>query len=277
MDNKATISDPATSRDMTRAVKLNRLLLLVILGLQSVILYQLFWKDVRPPAAGSPVPPELTRVTPPELSSREATPAANPLAGVRSDDPPPLRRPGAASFVSSHAPDNIDRIRGDMRDYLLDVLRNAPSMQTTENPEDYTRRREFLNARMDRMFELALGNLRALESDVRFDEGWSSLHCSPTMDMRDQDDRYVVQYCLPGLVDADINVMLEGRLLTISSSSSQPGHPDGRSVRFERRLWLPGPVAPADDAQAFLTNGVLTVLVPKSDLTPATVAAARLM
>jgi len=103
-----------------------------------------------------------------------------------------------------------------------------------------------------------------MENSLAFDAGWNSLLASPTMDMREQGDHYVLDFSLPGMDASEIQVALEGRLLTVYTRVDEHA-PNRSSVsRFERRILLPGPVEGAEAAQAVVTNGVLKIIIPKA-------------
>ena len=118
---------------------------------------------------------------------------------------------------------------------------------------------------MGRFFAQAMGEFERMERFINFDDGWPLLAPSPTMDMRQMADAYVVDFSLPGLDPSKINVSLEGRLLTVSGvtaartrqSSVQGGQ------RFEQAVLLPGAVEADGEARAVMTNGVLRVIVPR--------------
>ncbi|MGI6098724.1 MAG: Hsp20/alpha crystallin family protein [Kiritimatiellia bacterium] len=96
---------------------------------------------------------------------------------------------------------------------------------------------------------------------------------SPRMDLTESDDAYVVRLDMPGLDKSDINVKVEGLLLTISGSSESGSESqdaagktlrrERRSGQFQRTVSLPGPVQ-ADKVDARYENGVLTITVPKA-------------
>jgi len=117
---------------------------------------------------------------------------------------------------------------------------------------------------MDRMFESALAEFGRTDPLVDLDNGWDRIMASPTMDMKERDNRYVVVFSLPGSSPADVRVTLEGRLLTVNTDvRSEDG--SGRYIAtFQRSVQLPGPVGDAHSAEAMLTNGVLRVSIPKN-------------
>ena len=96
---------------------------------------------------------------------------------------------------------------------------------------------------------------------------------SPRMDMNEGKDAYIVRLDMPGLDKSEIDVKVEGLLLTITGRSESEGESrddDGKTLRRERRsgmfqrtVTLPGP-AQADKVEARYENGVLTITVPKA-------------
>jgi len=118
-----------------------------------------------------------------------------------------------------------------------------------------------LENHMEHMMVDALAQFEQIERLLSEDATWSALPPSPTMEMRDEEDSYVVLFSLPHADPAGIRVTLEGRLLTVANQSRRAAR-TGRGA-FERRIWLPGPVRTDDYATAVLTNGVLKVTILK--------------
>ena len=95
----------------------------------------------------------------------------------------------------------------------------------------------------------------------------------PLADLSETDDAYVVKVELPGVNKDQVNIQLQDRELVISGEIPEPQQ-DGngsrrhrssrRTGRFEFRTYLPGDVN-ADAVTAQLSDGVLTVTVPKSE------------
>jgi len=93
----------------------------------------------------------------------------------------------------------------------------------------------------------------------------------PLADLSETEDAYVVQVELPGVRKDQIDVQFQDRELVISGDFPPPESGKGRrhrssrrTGRFEFRTYLPGDVK-ADAVSAQLTDGVLTVTVPKSE------------
>lgn len=92
----------------------------------------------------------------------------------------------------------------------------------------------------------------------------------PLADVSETDDSYVVKVDLPGVQRDQINVQLQDRELSITGEI--PESPNGgrthrrtrRTGQFALHTLLPGDVN-ADNVNATLADGVLTVTVPKSE------------
>lgn len=118
---------------------------------------------------------------------------------------------------------------------------------------------QFVQQQMDSLFNAVLRDFQQFEALFNIDEGWPALAPSPTLDMRDLDNHYLVMFSLPGICSDDIRLRLDGRILTLLCSNQDASHP-----AFERRVMLPGEIDRTRETQARLTNGVLKVYLPKS-------------
>jgi HSP20 family protein len=94
----------------------------------------------------------------------------------------------------------------------------------------------------------------------------------PPMDLVETGEHYVLRADLPGLSDGDVNVQLEGNVLTVSGErkaeheDQQEGyHRLERAFgAFSRSLTLPEGVDP-DRIEAHFDQGVLEIRVPKPE------------
>lgn len=125
-----------------------------------------------------------------------------------------------------------------------------------------------MEAEMRRFISEAFGGIDRAGASRHRDSAWDRLTASPGMDMRECKDEYVVQISLPGLDEEQLAVTLEGRLLTILAPTSRSGAYRRPTAVLQRKVRLPGPVGDARRAQAGLTNGILRVVVPKSEYFP---------
>ena len=131
------------------------------------------------------------------------------------------------------------------------------------SPVNPSREFEDIYDRMGQLMNFAFGDL------ARAEMPWV-----PLADLSETEDAYVVKVELPGVGKDQIDVQLQDRELVVSGEipeQEQDGQNGGRrrhrstrrTGRFEFRAWLPGDVN-ADAVQGELTDGVLTLTVPKS-------------
>jgi len=232
--------------------RFDRALMICILVVQCVILAVLFHRYV---------------TDEPEVTTTAAVEESNPPAGDPVLAPPPGRQAGLAGDFRpvSLGPQEADQqistflqaffIRPPVPDHhFLHQHKHRPA---------YDRRHGFP---LERVIELAFHDMERLDDLMDFDKVWPVLRPSPAMDMRDDENHYLVAFSVPGLDAPELTVTLNGRLLTISGES-QP-RDQYQTVTFSKRVWLPGPVQHAKQAQARLTNGILRVMVPKADVMP---------
>jgi HSP20 family protein len=111
--------------------------------------------------------------------------------------------------------------------------------------------------RMNQIWDAGTGSNQATERWV------------PLADVEETDDAYVVDVELPGVDDADIDIEINGREVTVTGELKErerKGILRRRTRRvgeFQYSVTLPGDID-ADNVNAQLEHGVLTVTVPKS-------------
>ncbi|WP_374984567.1 Hsp20/alpha crystallin family protein [Streptomyces fradiae] len=116
----------------------------------------------------------------------------------------------------------------------------------------------------DELFERVNRFLEA--AGPRFTE---AMAWAPLADLRETDAAYVIECEVPGIQREDIDVEISERELRVTGEYKERER-EGvlrratrRTGRFEYRALLPADVD-ADDVSASLTDGVLTVTVPKT-------------
>jgi HSP20 family protein len=121
--------------------------------------------------------------------------------------------------------------------------------------------------RMGQLMNFAFGLSPATLADVPW---------VPLADLSETDDAYVVKAELPGVNKNQVNIQLQDREIVISGEFREPETGDGkgdgtrrhrstrRTGQFELRTYLPGDVN-ADAVTAQLSDGILTVAIPKSE------------
>jgi HSP20 family protein len=89
----------------------------------------------------------------------------------------------------------------------------------------------------------------------------------PIAEEEEEEDAYVVRAELPGVPPEHVNIELEGNELSVSGElkEEQRGKVlSRRTGKFSYRTSLPG-TADSDNIDADLTNGILTVRIPKTE------------
>ena len=135
---------------------------------------------------------------------------------------------------------------------------------------DPSREFEDIYDRMGQLMSMAFGDLAFTPAVAA---PWT-----PLADISETDDAYLVEVELPGVNKDQVNIQLQDRELVISGEVPEPepesGNGNGsrrhrssrRTGRFELRTYLPGDVN-ADAVTAQLSDGILTITVPKSEAT----------
>jgi HSP20 family protein len=117
--------------------------------------------------------------------------------------------------------------------------------------------------RMRRILEQTFGRFNAPVRPGAL-SGWV-----PFVDIEEEDDAYVIEAELPGVKREDVDIEIVGNELTITGELKERERKGivrrstRRTGRFEYRVALPEQVE-ADSVEAKLTDGVLTLRVPKS-------------
>jgi HSP20 family protein len=97
-----------------------------------------------------------------------------------------------------------------------------------------------------------------------------NLEFVPRFDVKETQDAYVINADLPGVKDEELNVSLNGNLLSISGTREEEHREEGESYyamershgSFARSFTMPDGVD-AESVTADLKQGVLTVRIPK--------------
>jgi HSP20 family protein len=124
---------------------------------------------------------------------------------------------------------------------------------------------EQVTERMRRMLEETFGGFGRWPSLLPEAAGWS-----PLVDIEEHDDAYVLEAELPGVRREDLDIELVGNEFAITGEMKEKERTGTvrrrmrRTGRFDYRVTLPEQVD-ADKIEASLSEGVLTVRVPKSE------------
>lgn len=116
-------------------------------------------------------------------------------------------------------------------------------------------------------FEDAVGRLWEGRED-----GWSCGYNVPSLDISETDKSVEVKLDLPGIKPKEIEIQLNGNVLTVSGERKEEQEEKGktyhrverRSGSFSRSITLPCAVQ-EDEVAAEYRDGVLTVTLPKTE------------
>ena len=103
-------------------------------------------------------------------------------------------------------------------------------------------------------------------------EGLGGGTFAPALDVKEDDDSYIVSLEVPGIVQDDLNISLENNVLTVRGSKQQKHEEKEGEFRriersygsFARSVTLPRNVD-ATKVSADLADGVLTIDLPKEE------------
>ena len=95
-----------------------------------------------------------------------------------------------------------------------------------------------------------------LEGDL-----WHDLHSTPTLDMREYNDRYEVTLCIPEEGNHIISTAMEGNVLAITVEQRDEINDD--ADLFQRRILLPWPITNTANISTRTQGAALTVSVPR--------------
>ena len=124
-----------------------------------------------------------------------------------------------------------------------------------------------LHREMNRLFDdVMTGGLPAVGA-----AGLAEPIIAPRLDVSETDQALKITVDLPGVDEKDIDIRLDGDLLTIRGEKTAEREEERKNYRlveravgaFQRSLQLPFPVAP-EQVRAQFRNGVLTLTAPKS-------------
>lgn len=97
-------------------------------------------------------------------------------------------------------------------------------------------------------------------------------HWRPAVDIKEEADRFVIRADIPGVDPKDIEITMEGGMLTIKGERKSEKRDEGEGYKrvervsgsFYRRFSLPD-TADAERIEAKGKNGVLEVILPKQE------------
>jgi HSP20 family molecular chaperone IbpA len=121
-----------------------------------------------------------------------------------------------------------------------------------------------MQADMDRAFGRTLSEFNRIAEWTDADAEWNSLLPSPSIDVRESSNVYVLVAEIPEIEAADVSVVLTGRTLNLTAGRQAAIDGSGRARQYTRTFRFPGPVMNDNTATAHMSNGILRVTVPKA-------------
>lgn len=93
----------------------------------------------------------------------------------------------------------------------------------------------------------------------------------PRMNIREENDHYIAEFEVPGFAESDLDLALQDNQITLTGKRESATEENERYLcketkifKFTRSYEFAEPVT-EDGVEASLRNGILTVIVPKSD------------
>ncbi len=107
-----------------------------------------------------------------------------------------------------------------------------------------------------------------------FDLPASGRHGQPAVDIRQEEDRYVLEADIPGLTEKDIDIQIDRDVLTFSSRREEKKEErmegylvqERRRSRFQRSFVLPSDVD-RERIEAHFRDGMLVIDLPRTEKT----------
>ncbi|RJP22862.1 MAG: Hsp20/alpha crystallin family protein [Candidatus Abyssobacteria bacterium SURF_5] len=145
---------------------------------------------------------------------------------------------------------------------------NAPFDPDAWNPFDEMQQ---MQDRMNSIFNSAFGRFG---KSSRFGSLYHEPAFSPKMDMREEEDRYVIRMDVPGIDETKLVIQVQDQTVRVQGKREElveESDKGGRMVRRERKLGqfdrsmsLPGPVNQEKLTTSY-ESGILTIILPKKD------------
>ena len=110
------------------------------------------------------------------------------------------------------------------------------------------------------------------DSFVRPRAGMTAMTSGMVMDLKETGDTFILEIVLPGVKPENVDISVLNDTLRVKAESTDESEREGenwllrerRHGRFERSITLPASVK-ADDASADFENGILRIVLPKSE------------
>ncbi|MBI5463368.1 MAG: Hsp20/alpha crystallin family protein [Ignavibacteriales bacterium] len=144
----------------------------------------------------------------------------------------------------------------------MPLIRWNPTRELASLPSDVFNVQREINRVFDHFFR----------GGSQWDESTELSMWTPSVDIAEQDDQFVVKVELPGVNKDDVKITLESNILTVRGEKKQEKEEKGKSFHrversyssFQRSFTLPTTVK-SDKIDAGYRDGILTIVLPKAD------------
>ena len=177
-------------------------------------------------------------------------------------------------IILQETAEDLENMQNQINRLLYEMTGNAPFARQNIGQQDrHDRQNPFqppdniqrLQAEIAHIFQRAHESrhnnaLQLIEQD------WRNVGEISSMNMEEDETNYVVAVSMPGFERTDINVSLNGRILTVEAAAEhQRAAQDSRTTHsgcFKTQIMLPNNIT-GESTQAFYRDGILKITVPK--------------
>jgi len=210
-----------------KLISVDRLLLLAVLIFQIIIIF----RYISPDRAPDPAEPASDRIE----SNDQTDPESSSSDHVRMRLPlPPGYRERKSNDINSP---NINDVFSEMHQEMNEMMRRAQM--------DF-----------DRIDDL-----------MRVNDDWNRVIKSPSMDIKERKDRYIVAISIPGGTATNVSITLDDRMLSIRSQYEMQDTMGKSSQRFVKRVLLPSAVDNENVTRTVSDDGILLISIMKKKRT----------
>ena len=185
------------------------------------------------------------------------------------------------NIILQETAEDLENMQNQINRLLYEMARNAPfTRQNISRQDRHDRQDQFhppdniqrLQAEIAHIFQRAhdsrhSGALNLIEQD------WRDVGEISSVNLDEDGTNYVVTVSMPGFERTDININLNGRILTVEAGTEQqpatrnsPAAPaaaqSGFSGRFKTQIMLPSDII-GESAQASYENSILKITIPR--------------
>lgn len=124
-----------------------------------------------------------------------------------------------------------------------------------------------MHREMNDMMRRAQMDFDRIDHLMSMNDGWNRLMKSPSMDIKEKTDRYIITLSIPGGTATNVAITLDGRLLSIRSQYEMQDTMGKSSQRFEKRVLLPAAVDSGNVTRTLSDDGILQISIMKKKKT----------